>query len=410
MVKDNGRYICENLNTENNACGIYEKRPLDCRLYPFLLVKKGNALKLGLHKSCCFIEERQPRTADIQTYAQYLKDRLSAASFISALRENPEISADYQENVEIITDLKDVFAKTYLPKLNKLTLKDKPLIERYLNKSKTTISTYHFANIFIWKKLFQIFWTIINENLCIFYQDGIGVFMPLAPLGKSNALTIKKCFEIMNTYNENREISRIENIPEKNLALYTRIGLKPKLKDTEYICARKSLVTLPGDSYKHKRSSYNYFVKNYNAELVEYKNSYCEECLALYRSWSHQRKATCRDSIYQQMLEDGLASFKAALGYYQKLGLSGYVVKVDAEIKGCSLGYPLNQETFCILFEVCDLQLKGIAQFVFREFCKKLHGYTHINMMGESALESLKKVKLSYRPVKEAKVYSAYEK
>ena len=167
---------------------------------------------------------------------------------------------------------------------------------------------------------------------------------------------------------------------------------------------------MPGDSYKHKRSSYNYFVKNYNAELVEYKNSYYKECLALYRSWSRQRKAACKDSIYQQMLEDGLASFKAALGYYQKLGLSGYVVKVDAEIKGCSLGYPLNQETFCILFEVCDLQLKGIAQFIFREFCKKLHGYTHINMMGESALESLKKVKLSYRPVKEAKVYSAYEK
>ena len=111
----------------------------------FLLVKKGSSLQLGLHKSCCFIEDKQPVLADIQTYAQYLKNRLNAPSFISAIRKNPEIAADYQENVELITDLKDIFTKAHLPKLNKLTLKDKPRIEGYLLKSKTSLSAYHFA-------------------------------------------------------------------------------------------------------------------------------------------------------------------------------------------------------------------------------------------------------------------------
>ena len=136
----------------------------------FLLVKKDSHLQLGLHKSCCFVDEKQPAPADIQTYVQYLKNRFNTASFISAIRKNPKIAADYQENVELSTDLKEVFVKAYLPRLNKLTLKDKPRIENYLLKSKTSLSARHFVDIFIWKDLFQIFWVIIEDKLCIFIR------------------------------------------------------------------------------------------------------------------------------------------------------------------------------------------------------------------------------------------------
>ena len=82
------------------------------------------------------------------------------------------------------------------------------------------------------------------------------------------------------------------------------------------------------------------------------------------------------------MLEDSGVSFNAALRYSKRIGLSGYVVKASGKIKACSLGYPLNKEIFCILFEVCDLGLRGIAQFIFREFCRRLSGYKYINIMG----------------------------
>ena len=475
LVKDNDGYACEKLDVKNNTCRIYEKRPLDCRLYPFLLVKNDSNLQLGLHKSCCFIEEKQPAPADIQTYAQYLKNRLNTASFISALRKNPEITADYQENVEIITDLKDVFAKAclpvtvqllevsrrhcerpkgakqsqnldcfvagaprpvrktlltllkfsngarndkllpkaellYLPKLNKLTLKDKPRIEGYLLKSKTSLSAGHFVDIFIWKDLFQIFWVIIEEKLCIFYQDTIGMFMMLPPLGKFKPTVVKKCFEIMDGYNQNSAVSRIENVAREDIAHYSRLGFSPRLKDTEYLCLRKDLIELAGNSFKSKRSSCNYFVKNYRFDFLEYKDSYYQNCLKLYQSWSRQRKDKHEDVIYQQMLEDSFLSFKTALRYYKKLGLSGYVVKIGGKIKACTFGYPLNKDTFCVLFEICDLNFKGIAQYIFREFCKKLSGYKYINIMGASDLENLKKVKLSYRPKKEIGVYNIYQK
>ncbi|HBU07754.1 MAG TPA: hypothetical protein DEA99_00805 [Candidatus Omnitrophica bacterium] len=410
LVKNNNGYRCEHLKEENNRCAIYPQRPLDCRLYPFLLVKKGSSLQLGLHESCCFVEEKQPAPADIQTYAQYLKNRLNSASFISAIRKNPEIASDYQENVELITDLKDIFTKAYLPKLNTLTLKDKPRIEGYLLKSKTSLSARHFVDIFIWKDLFQIFWVIIEDELGIFYQDKIGMFMMLPPLGKFKPVVVKKCFEIMNGYNQNSAVSRIENIAREDTAKYSRLGLNYKLKDTEYLCLRKDLIELAGGGFKSKRSSCNYFVKNYRFDFLEYKDSYYRDCLKLYQSWSRQRKDKREDVIYQQMLEDSFLSFKTALRYYKKLGLSGYVVKIGGKIKACTFGYPLNKDTFCVLFEICDLNFKGIAQYIFREFCKKLSGYKYINIMGASDLENLKKVKLSYRPKKEIGVYNIYQK
>ena len=227
------------------------------------------------------------------------------------------------------------------------------------------------------------------------------MFMPLPPIGGGNDGVIKKRFEIMDFYNPNREVSRIENAPEETAG-------RTKLKDSEYLCLRKALAELKGDAYRHKRASCNYFVRNYAYQVMPYRQSMLKDCSELYQLWMSQRKEGNRDAIYRQMLEDSGVSFNTALRYATKISLSGYVVKVKGAIKACSLGYSLNKETFCILFEVCDLGLKGIAQFIFREFCRRLSGYKYINIMGSSDLENLKAVKLSYRPVKEIRVYNIY--
>lgn len=405
LAGNTDEFLCSNLIVEDNCCKIYNQRPLDCQLYPFLLIRKGDILQIGLHKACVFIEEKKAERADIQKYARYLKVKLNTSRFVSLIQENAEVAADYAENVEILDELSGKTPR----RLNKLTLKDKPLIERYLKENETDLSAYHFAGIFIWKDLFLISWTIIEKNLCLFCQNNTGMFMVLPPLGPFNAGVVKKCFELMDFYNQNSEVSRIENVREEEAGFYARLGLRPKLKDREYACLRDDLVNLCGDGFRHKRSSYNYFVKNYSADFLEYKDSDYQDCLKLYQSWSRQRKDKRNDIIYQQMLEDSRLSFQIALKYYGKLGLAGYVVKAGGEIKACSFGYPLNRETFCILFELCDLNFKGIAQFIFREFARKLPGYKYLNIMGASDLENLKKHKLSYRPAKDSGVYNIYE-
>lgn len=408
LAKNNGEYICENLRREDNRCKIYQQHPLDCQLYPFLLVRKGNSLQLGIHRACRFIQEKNPSDKELKDYTDYVKERLCADELISILENNPEIAADYAEDVQTLAEVGDIF-ETEEPRLHKLTLNDKPLIENYLQKNPSPLSGHNFAAIFIWRDLFDIFWTIIDETLCIFYQDKIGLFMPHPPQGAVSQEVVKKCFELMAFYNQNSEVSRIENVAEDELSRFCAWGFQPKPKDTEYLCLREDLANLSGGAFKHKRASYNHFKKNYQAELLEYNVSSYQEALELYHLWSGLRKDKYTDSIYRQSLEDSFVSFKTALQFYKALAITGYVVKVGDEIKACSFGYGLDKETFCILFEVCDIRVKGLAQFIFREFCRKLPGYTYINIMGASDLENLKNVKLSYRPHKEVKVYNIYQ-
>ena len=74
------------------------------------------------------------------------------------------------------------------------------------------------------------------------------------------------------------------------------------------------------------------------------------------------------------------------------------------------MGYPLNLDTFCLLFEITDLNIKGLSQFIYREFCKELtNRYKWMNAMDDSGLENLKRVKQSYHPKQLIPTYNIYE-
>ncbi|MBM3251841.1 MAG: DUF2156 domain-containing protein [Candidatus Omnitrophica bacterium] len=282
-----------------------------------------------------------------------------------------------------------------------LELKDKPIFEKYLNLKKHNLSTFSFANIFIWKDIFKIFWQVIDGALCIFMQDSIGCFMYLPPLGnKLDGNVINDCFSVMDRLNYNKDVSRIENVEKEDLEFYKPLRLNCKFKSDEYLYLKKDLISLSGNKYKSKRSAYNYFLKNYDFRYLNYNSKYKKECLQLYKNWLRQRKLKYKDSVYQKMLQDNYSTNLLALTHYKNLGLVGKIIKIDDKIKAYSLGFKLNNNTFCVLFEITDLKIKGLSQFIFREFAKELNGLHWVNIMDDSGLDNLKKVKISYRPAR----------
>jgi hypothetical protein len=284
--------------------------------------------------------------------------------------------------------------------LNEFSLKDKKVFSRYINSDYHELSVYSFQNIYIWKGLFNIKWAIIRDNLCVFFQDKIGTFLYLAPLGNKNANLIQEIFHILDAFNKNKAISHIENIEEKDLAFYQGLGFISQKKYDEYVCLRDELVDLPGNKFKSKRSSIHYFVKNHEFEYLPYSLRYRRDCLRLYDRWMAERKTQHNDALYQNMLQDNRASLKVALDNFSKLKLTGRVVKINKEIMAFTFGFKLNADTFCVLYEITDLSIKGLAQFIFHKFCSELKEYKYINIMDDSGLENLKKVKLSYHPIR----------
>jgi len=295
--------------------------------------------------------------------------------------------------------------------LKSLTIQDQKIFLQFLGLFEHELSVYTFENIYIWKALFDIQWIILEDCLCVFFKDKMGCFLYLPPLGKRiKPSVIEGVFTIMDGLNPNKEISRIENVEEKDLSFYRDLGYKLGDKPGEYLCSRQDLAQLKGDKFKSKRAGCNYFRKHYDYEYLEFSLKYRDDCLRLYNLWMRQRQDKTQEHLYQGMLKDSLSCLKILLDNCSDLNLIGRIVRVDKEVAAFSFGFKLNHEIFCILYEITDLSIKGLAQFLFCEFCSELKEYSYINIMDDSGLTNLKKVKLSYRPFRLIPAYIAKRK
>lgn len=296
-------------------------------------------------------------------------------------------------------------------------LERKEVIQQYLRQTPGQLSSFSFINIFIWQEFFQFELEVIDGNLCVFARHDAGTFLYLPPLGKNvSAKIIQACFERMDKVNRNKGVSRVENVHARQLPFFLPQGAsRPAAefsyynKGYEYCYYRKDLASLTGNPYKSKRASYNHFVKNYAFQYLPYEDSMRPECAALYQDWAQSRRPVyAQNAVSLQMLEENAGVHQLALRHYQELGLTGRVVIVKdreapcgSKIKAYTFGYPLNEQTFCVLFEIADLACNGLGVFIFREFCRDaaLAPYKFINVMDDFELKNIQRTKDSYRPV-----------
>lgn len=297
-------------------------------------------------------------------------------------------------------------------KLNKLSLKDQALFNRYLNYLPGELAAFSFANIYIWKALYDISWALVENSLCIFFRDSLGCFMYLPPLAKNPAApsALAQSFALMAKINQNPEICRIENIPQALAQEYRRAGYTVREKYPDYLCLRSDLERLSGNKFKSQRAAYNYFVKHYAYAVSPLTPGSKADCLALFDSWAKERFASNRDEVYRGMLEDNYKVIRVALSNYRPLHFEGILVRVDNSVRGFSFGYKLNKHVFCVLYEITDLSVKGLAQFIFRQFSRQLQGYKYINIMDDSGIKNLARTKLAYRPVRLVPAYIATQR
>ena len=229
--------------------------------------------------------------------------------------------------------------------------------------------------------------------------------MPVLPIpseieNRSYLNVVNRAHQFMLDANRNPHIVRVENVPQEMTAFFEKNGFCVRLKETEYLYETAALAELRGNRYKQQRHAYNAFVIAHpSAKLRPYCPNDRDECLALYDRWRDQRSRKYDDPLYNAMLDDSQSAHRIGVSDAEVLGLVGRVVRINGEIKGYTFGYPLNADTFCILFEITDLGITGLAQFIYSEFCKELMGtYKWVNAMDDSGLENLKRVKRSYHP------------
>jgi len=94
-----GQFMCPCFDSGANKCKIYDYRPFDCSLYPFLLARLGDQAYLAVDENCPYIKKTSP-TKDMLDYVQYLAEFLSSANIIKAVKDDPRIVQEYPHGVK----------------------------------------------------------------------------------------------------------------------------------------------------------------------------------------------------------------------------------------------------------------------------------------------------------------------
>ncbi len=302
--------------------------------------------------------------------------------------------------------------------LHPLKIADQSKANQYMRATaqggNTSLAHWAFPPHYVWKGVLEYYRSEVNGWWCLFAKHADGLFMPLPPQGPTLRVgtptsgtlqdVLTQVMTFMDTTNSNTQTSRIENIPEELKDVIQPWGYSLTLSHSDYLYQTADLVQLKANVYKSQRAAYNRFSRAHRIRIVPYQMRDRDGCLALFYRWMHQKEdiavpqVGAHADIARVKLQNAVSAHRVVLQEYRELGLTGRVVWVDGSIKAYAFGYPRSREVFCVLFEVADRGVLGLAQYLFREFCRDIQQYPFVNTMSDSGLPRVARTKHAYRP------------
>ena len=95
-VSCSGGYHCTFFNLEKNTCRIYNHRPFECQLYPYILSRKEQKAAIFVHLNCPYVQEKIG-SDEFKNYVLKLEQCLLDPEALAFLRGNPQLVGDYAE-------------------------------------------------------------------------------------------------------------------------------------------------------------------------------------------------------------------------------------------------------------------------------------------------------------------------
>jgi Fe-S-cluster containining protein len=100
LTAHNDVFLCPCFELSGNTCEFYQNRPLECRLYPFLVVRKAKKIFLALDKQCPYA--RQKQLENQPDYIESLVSFLESAPINKLILATPNLIGDYPADESLI--------------------------------------------------------------------------------------------------------------------------------------------------------------------------------------------------------------------------------------------------------------------------------------------------------------------
>lgn len=281
-----------------------------------------------------------------------------------------------------------------------ITIKDKQIVDQYLQSCQPEISELTFTNLYIWKEAKQTAIAVKNNTLYIKCKNKQGFYF-LPPIGKKIS---QDTIKVLINYSEEKNHPLImRKIPNKLISLCKTLNLKvhEDQDNFDYIYKTKDLTQLKGRKYDGKRWFIKKFNNNYKFQYIQFLQKHSDCCLKLAEEWINKKKKHTDDYI------DEYHALERLIKHTKTLNIEGAFIKIKNRTIAFCFGEKLNKQTYVIHFEKADTDIVGSYQTMNQLFTQKniYNKFEYINREQDLGIEGIRKAKRSYHPTKMIKKY-----
>jgi hypothetical protein len=295
-----------------------------------------------------------------------------------------------------------LFRKFNMLQFQPLDLKAQQLFSAFSQKFDCQLMNYSFTVLFLYRNVCHVQYAISDNFLLLRARhDNVDYFM--FPIGEGNLSDIldKIANETLKTQKSVRFyqfcndyapllLQWAEEFCEKTGCQFKVNSVR---KDYEYIYSAEKLARLEGHLLKPKRNQINHFTQHNSWNFEHISKDNIEKVKHFNALWDAKKTSS------EISLEKENIALEEAFTCFLKLNMQGIILQVENKIVAFSIGFPLNDDTFLILFEKADRTRKGAYTMINKLFANEISkNYTYINRAEDAGVEGLRKAKLSYQP------------
>jgi len=275
-----------------------------------------------------------------------------------------------------------------------LTLKDKPIFDKYYKTYPPQHSDYVFTTLISWMGYSKYKYVEFKDDLIIMSQIDNNIrFRP--PIGKRKKEVFDQVFTLAKQQKNNYPLGMIDEDAKKWIEQnYPDLKFSPHREYFDYVYLASDLANLTGSVYSKIRNRLNKFVKNniYQTEDITEKNMKdCQEFLHRWCLW--------KDCESDPILENEKKAVLYSIDHFFDLGLSGIVIRINDKIESLSVFEKINPDTYVVHYEKGSPDYDGIYKAINQETAKVIQKFAkYINRESDMDLPGLRNAKVSYRP------------
>lgn len=280
-------------------------------------------------------------------------------------------------------------------KWKRITLEDKPLMEKFYHYSLSKGCEQCFGNNYLWSEIYKTQVGFFMDTM-IFYN---AKFQSVSfPIGEKPLQAVQGLLDYFESEGKTFKMGLVT--PQQFEMLEKEFPGKFKIRynrdEADYLYDTQALITLPGKKLHAKRNHINRFRENYpdwSFEVISNDNE--AECIEMAQKWLAMAPDGESDDKKQE-----LGVTIRAIKERNEIGLDGGLIRAGGKVVAFALGEKISNDTYVVHIEKAYADMQGAYPMINREFAAYYaKECNYVNREEDLGVEGLRKAKLSYQPV-----------